>query len=53
MTSNERVVVIGTGLAGVRRARRLGELGTAALLIGAEEHRPYNPVLIGEGLGGG
>ncbi|WP_369195752.1 NAD(P)/FAD-dependent oxidoreductase [Streptomyces djakartensis] len=52
MTSNERVVVIGTGLAGVRLARRLGELGTPALLIGEEEHRPYNRVLLAEVLAG-
>ncbi|QCD55755.1 NAD(P)/FAD-dependent oxidoreductase [Streptomyces hawaiiensis] len=52
MTSNERVVVIGTGLAGVRLARRLGELGTPALLIGEEEHPPYNRVLLAEVLAG-
>ncbi|MET9392086.1 FAD-dependent oxidoreductase [Streptomyces sp. NPDC006624] len=52
MTSNERVVVIGTGLAGVRLARRLGELGTPATLIGEEEHRPYNRVLLAEVLAG-
>ncbi|MGW0495173.1 NAD(P)/FAD-dependent oxidoreductase [Streptomyces sp. NPDC003007] len=52
MTSNERVVVIGTGLAGVRLARRLGELGTPALLIGEEEHLPYNRVLLAEVLAG-
>lgn len=52
MTSDERVVVIGTGLAGVRLARRLGELGTPALLIGEEEHQPYNRVLLAEVLAG-
>ncbi|MEU6550167.1 FAD-dependent oxidoreductase [Streptomyces sp. NPDC046915] len=52
MTSNTRVVVIGTGLAGVRLARRLGELGTPALLVGEEEHRPYNRVLLAEVLAG-
>ncbi|WP_405967179.1 FAD-dependent oxidoreductase [Streptomyces sp. NBC_00015] len=52
MTSNSRVVVIGAGLAGVRLARRLGELGTPALLIGEEEHRPYNRVLLAEVLAG-
>ncbi|KDN73974.1 nitrite reductase [Streptomyces olindensis] len=46
------MVVIGTGLAGVRLARRLGELGTPALLIGEEEHRPYNRVLLAEVLAG-
>ncbi|MFD9390577.1 NAD(P)/FAD-dependent oxidoreductase [Streptomyces sp. NPDC060000] len=52
MTSNSRVVVIGAGLAGVRLTRRLGELGTPALLIGEEEHRPYNRVLLAEVLAG-
>ena len=52
MTSNTRVVVIGAGLAGVRLARRLGELGTPALVIGEEEHRPYNRVLLAEVLAG-
>ncbi|WP_133918257.1 NAD(P)/FAD-dependent oxidoreductase [Streptomyces sp. NBC_00582] len=52
MTSNSRVVVIGAGLAGVRLARRLGELGVPALLIGDEEHRPYNRVLLAEVLAG-
>jgi assimilatory nitrate reductase electron transfer subunit len=52
MTSNTRVVVIGAGLAGVTLARRLGELGTPALLIGEEEHRPYNRVLLAEVLAG-
>ncbi|GGW52087.1 nitrite reductase [Streptomyces galilaeus] len=45
-------MVIGAGLAGVRLARRLGELGTPALLIGEEEHRPYNRVLLAEVLAG-
>ncbi|MEU1510722.1 FAD-dependent oxidoreductase [Streptomyces sp. NPDC005811] len=52
MTSNSRVVVIGAGLAGVRLARRLGELGVPALLVGDEEHRPYNRVLLAEVLAG-
>ncbi|MEV7995476.1 FAD-dependent oxidoreductase [Streptomyces sp. NPDC086077] len=52
MTSNTRVVVIGSGLAGARLARRLGELGTPALLVGEEEHRPYNRVLLAEVLAG-
>ncbi|MFC9885928.1 NAD(P)/FAD-dependent oxidoreductase [Streptomyces pilosus] len=52
MTSNERVVVIGSGLAGVRLARRLGELGTPVTLIGEEEHQPYNRVLLAEVLAG-
>ncbi|MEV6081993.1 NAD(P)/FAD-dependent oxidoreductase [Streptomyces parvulus] len=52
MTSKTRVVVIGAGLAGVALARRLGELGTPALLVGDEEHRPYNRVLLAEVLAG-
>ncbi|MFJ9658506.1 NAD(P)/FAD-dependent oxidoreductase [Streptomyces griseoflavus] len=52
MTSTDRVVVIGSGLAGVRLARRLGELGTPVTLIGEEEHRPYNRVLLAEVLAG-
>ncbi|WTO37393.1 FAD-dependent oxidoreductase [Streptomyces achromogenes] len=52
MTSNTRVVVIGAGLAGVRLARRLGELGTPALLVGDEEHAPYNRVLLADVLAG-
>ncbi|MFD0314871.1 NAD(P)/FAD-dependent oxidoreductase [Streptomyces flavalbus] len=52
MTSNTRVVVIGAGLAGVQLAKRLGELGTPALLVGDEEHRPYNRVLLAEVLAG-
>ncbi|MEV0226364.1 FAD-dependent oxidoreductase [Streptomyces sp. NPDC050704] len=52
MTSNTRVVVIGAGLAGVRLARRLGELGVDAVLIGEEEHSPYNRVLLAEVLAG-
>ncbi|MFJ2234112.1 NAD(P)/FAD-dependent oxidoreductase [Streptomyces sp. NPDC087859] len=52
MTSNTRVVVIGAGLAGVRLARRLGELGTPVTLIGEEEHRPYNRVLLADVLAG-
>ncbi|MFI2757711.1 NAD(P)/FAD-dependent oxidoreductase [Streptomyces echinatus] len=52
MTSDTRVVVIGAGLAGVRLARRLGELGVPALLVGEEEHAPYNRVLLAEVLAG-
>lgn len=52
MTSQQRVVVIGAGPAGVRLARRLGELGVPAVLVGEEEHRPYNRVLLAEVLAG-
>ncbi|MFE1441490.1 NAD(P)/FAD-dependent oxidoreductase [Streptomyces sp. NPDC058739] len=52
MTSKSRVVVIGAGLAGVRLARRLAELGMPAVLVGEEEHRPYNRVLLAEVLAG-
>ncbi|MFF0199582.1 NAD(P)/FAD-dependent oxidoreductase [Streptomyces sp. NPDC005017] len=52
MTSKSRVVVIGAGLAGVRLARRLAELGMSAVLVGEEEHRPYNRVLLAEVLAG-
>ncbi|MBT2416145.1 NAD(P)/FAD-dependent oxidoreductase [Streptomyces sp. ISL-12] len=52
MTSNTRVVVIGAGLAGVTLTRRLGELGVPALLIGEEQHPPYNRVLLAEVLAG-
>ncbi|MCQ4211391.1 NAD(P)/FAD-dependent oxidoreductase [Streptomyces longispororuber] len=44
-----RVVVIGTGLAGTRLAQRLGE---RAVLIGEEAHAPYNRVLLAEVLAG-
>ncbi|MFJ9035921.1 NAD(P)/FAD-dependent oxidoreductase [Streptomyces sp. NPDC102406] len=44
-----RVVVIGTGLAGTHLARRLGE---RAVLIGEEPHAPYNRVLLAEVLAG-
>lgn len=63
MTSNTRVVVIGAGLAGVRLARRLDELGVtggarsaaspvSVTLIGDEDHAPYNRVLLAEVLAG-
>jgi flavin-dependent dehydrogenase len=43
MTSNTRVVVVGAGLAGVTLARRLGELGTPALVVGDEQHPVVRP----------
>ncbi|GAA0923354.1 FAD-dependent oxidoreductase [Streptomyces thermoalcalitolerans] len=45
-------MVIGAGPAGVALARRLGELGTPAVVVGEEEHRPYNRVLLAEVLAG-
>ncbi|MET7437536.1 NAD(P)/FAD-dependent oxidoreductase [Streptomyces sp. NPDC004082] len=52
MTSKTRVVVIGAGIAGARLAHRLDELGMSVVLIGEEEHRPYNRVLLAEVLAG-
>ncbi|MEU6989398.1 FAD-dependent oxidoreductase [Streptomyces sp. NPDC046465] len=43
------VVVIGAGLAGARVAQRLG---AGTVLIGEEEHAPYNRVLLAEVLAG-
>ncbi|MDX3535442.1 FAD-dependent oxidoreductase [Streptomyces sp. MB09-01] len=51
MTSNQRVVVIGGGLAGLRLAARL--TGAAAVtVLGEEPHAPYNRVLLAEVLAG-
>ncbi|MDJ0383862.1 FAD-dependent oxidoreductase [Streptomyces sp. G-G2] len=51
MTSQQRVVVIGGGLAGLRLAARLG--GDAAVtILGEEPHVPYNRVLLAEVLAG-
>jgi NADPH-dependent 2,4-dienoyl-CoA reductase/sulfur reductase-like enzyme len=40
----ERIVVVGAGVAGMRAAERLRELGFAGelVIIGAEPHRPYH-----------
>ncbi|WAM00163.1 NAD(P)/FAD-dependent oxidoreductase [Streptomyces sp. Je 1-369] len=53
------MVVIGTGLAGARVAQRLGAgagtgtgTGTGTVLIGEENHTPYNRVLLAEVLAG-
>jgi assimilatory nitrate reductase electron transfer subunit len=52
MTSNTRVVVTGAGLAGVRLARRPGEPGLSAVLVGDAERTPYDRVLLTEVLAG-
>ncbi|WP_435862191.1 FAD-dependent oxidoreductase [Streptomyces phaeochromogenes] len=52
MTSNTRVVVTGAGLAGVRLARRHGEPGLSAVLVGDAERTPYDRVLLTEVLAG-
>ncbi|MGW0391714.1 NAD(P)/FAD-dependent oxidoreductase [Streptomyces sp. NPDC003042] len=51
MTSEQRVVVIGGGLAGLRLAQRLGA-GAAVTVLGEETHAPYNRVLLAEVLAG-
>ncbi|MCX5378453.1 NAD(P)/FAD-dependent oxidoreductase [Streptomyces sp. NBC_00091] len=51
MTSEQRVVVIGGGLAGLRLAARLGP-EAAVTVLGEETHAPYNRVLLAEVLAG-
>ncbi|MFJ6482079.1 MULTISPECIES: NAD(P)/FAD-dependent oxidoreductase [unclassified Streptomyces] len=51
MTSDQRVVVIGGGLAGLRLAQRLGP-AAAVTVLGEESHAPYNRVLLAEVLAG-
>ncbi|WP_030841016.1 NAD(P)/FAD-dependent oxidoreductase [Streptomyces sp. NRRL F-4474] len=51
MTSEQRVVVIGGGLAGLRLADRLGPAATVTVL-GEESRVPYNRVLLAEVLAG-
>ncbi|MFB6578038.1 NAD(P)/FAD-dependent oxidoreductase [Streptomyces sp. NPDC056402] len=51
MTSDQRVVVIGGGLAGLRLAQRLGP-AAAVTVLGEETHVPYNRVLLAEVLAG-
>ncbi|MGW1767668.1 NAD(P)/FAD-dependent oxidoreductase [Streptomyces sp. NPDC002073] len=51
MTSQQRVVVIGGGLAGLRLAQRLGPAASVTVL-GEEPHAPYNRVLLAEVLAG-
>ncbi|MFJ7590336.1 NAD(P)/FAD-dependent oxidoreductase [Streptomyces sp. NPDC097617] len=51
MTSDQRVVVIGGGLAGLRLAQRLGP-AAAVTVLGEEARAPYNRVLLAEVLAG-
>jgi assimilatory nitrate reductase electron transfer subunit len=53
-SDHDRVVVVGGGLAGTRLARRLAAHGAGdrTLLLGEEEHAPYNRVLLAEVLAG-
>ncbi|WP_420080849.1 NAD(P)/FAD-dependent oxidoreductase [Streptomyces sp. JL4002] len=51
MTSEQRVVVIGGGLAGLRLAQRLGPVA-AVTVLGEETRVPYNRVLLAEVLAG-
>ncbi|MEU4947849.1 NAD(P)/FAD-dependent oxidoreductase [Streptomyces lavendulae] len=51
MTSQQRVVVIGGGLAGLRLAARLGP-DAQVRVLGEESHAPYNRVLLAEVLAG-
>ncbi|MFJ8163321.1 NAD(P)/FAD-dependent oxidoreductase [Streptomyces sp. NPDC096136] len=51
MTSQQRVVVIGGGLAGLRLAARLGP-AAAVTVLGEESRAPYNRVLLAEVLAG-
>ncbi|MFH8404814.1 NAD(P)/FAD-dependent oxidoreductase [Streptomyces sp. NPDC018019] len=57
MTSQQRVVVIGGGMAAARLAQRLGTAaagsgGPALTVLGEEPHAPYNRVLLAEVLAG-
>ncbi|MDT0308674.1 FAD-dependent oxidoreductase [Streptomyces sp. DSM 44917] len=53
MGSRTRVVIVGGGMAGARLAQQLGNGGTAAVTVLAEEpHAPYNRVLLAEVLAG-
>ncbi|MEV8534343.1 FAD-dependent oxidoreductase [Streptomyces sp. NPDC051211] len=55
MTSQQHVVVIGGGLAGLRLAQRLAEASPAGYrvtVLGEESHAPYNRVLLAEVLAG-
>lgn len=48
----QRVVVIGGGMAGARFARQLTGTGVELTLVGEETHTPYNRVLLAEVLAG-
>ncbi|MFG2297004.1 NAD(P)/FAD-dependent oxidoreductase [Streptomyces sp. NPDC048603] len=48
----QRVVVVGGGLAGLRLAQRLGPAPMAVTVLGEETHAPYNRVLLAEILAG-
>ncbi|MER5864451.1 FAD-dependent oxidoreductase [Kitasatospora sp. NPDC002040] len=51
--SDDRVVVVGGGMAGHRLAQQLARPGgREVLLLAEEEHRPYNRVLLAEVLAG-
>ncbi|MER5930700.1 FAD-dependent oxidoreductase [Streptomyces sp. NPDC002054] len=52
MTSQQRVVVIGGGLAGLRLAQRLAPASVTVTVLGEESHAPYNRVLLAEVLAG-
>ncbi|MFJ3924130.1 NAD(P)/FAD-dependent oxidoreductase [Streptomyces sp. NPDC090022] len=52
MTSQQRVVVIGGGLAGLRLAQRLAPAPVTVTVLGEEGHAPYNRVLLAEVLAG-
>lgn len=56
MTSQQRVVVIGGGMAAARLAQRLGRAsadgGPVLTVIGEEPHAPYNRVLLADVLAG-
>ena len=52
MTSRQRVVVAGGGMAGARLAQQTAGAGVDLTVVGEEPHGPYNRVLLGEVLAG-